>query len=216
MIHSRKAKGNRRPVLPKLPLLPGRLRLSDSDDGHEEDHGEDAEDEEVEEDEDEEAQTQEQELSDVELHDPAAQAYARRPPRRRARRHDPYDHHTSHIATAGHAHAAAMAAAAASAEAEAEAEADEERRDRQRIERLLREMMARQRARAKGKIAKVSKVSPSLSPEEDEEAEQDELMGLIMGSLRREVARADEEAWMFGEPLGVGGIAGRDEIGVYD
>ncbi|KIW98435.1 uncharacterized protein Z519_00095 [Cladophialophora bantiana CBS 173.52] len=202
-----------RPVLPKLPILPGRLRLSDSDDGHEGDHAEDAEDEEVAQ---EEAGTQERELSDVELHDPSAQAYARHPRRRRARRHDPYDHHTSHIATADHAHAAAMAAAAASAEAEAEAEADEERRDRQRIERLLREMMARQRARAKGKIAKVSKVSPSPSSEEDEEAEQDELMGLIMGSLRREVARADVEAWMFGEPLGVGGIAGRDEVAVYD
>ncbi|KAG9783093.1 hypothetical protein KCU88_g3114, partial [Aureobasidium melanogenum] len=54
---------------------------------------------------------------------------------------------------------------------------------------------------------------------ESEEAEQEELMGLIMGSLGREVARADEEAWMFGESSTTGmgfGAAGRDEIGVYD
>lgn len=50
------------------------------------------------------------------------------------------------------------------------------------------------------------------------EAEREELMGLIVGSLRREVARADDEAWMFGQSstMGAGAGAGRDEVGVYD
>lgn len=63
----------------------------------------------------------------------------------------------------------------------------------------------------------------------EDEAERDELMGLIMGSLRREVARADEENWMFGfgasgagggagddsvTPMGM--VGGRDEVGVYE
>ncbi|KIW26692.1 uncharacterized protein PV07_06505 [Cladophialophora immunda] len=192
-----------RPVLPKLPVLPGRLRLTDSDDGLGEEQGGDGGDEE---DAEELGNAQDHGFSEDDFHNPAVQSDTRRTGRRGAQRHVAYDDYPSHISRADHEHAAVMAAAAAAAEAEA----DEERRDRERIERLLREMMARQRARAKGKV------STSTAVDEDEEAEKDELMGLIMGSLRREVARAEEEAWMFGESLGMGAMAGRDEVGVYD
>ncbi|EXJ80534.1 hypothetical protein A1O1_08680 [Capronia coronata CBS 617.96] len=132
-----------RPVLHRIPKLPGRLRLSDSDDGQ--DAGED-EDEDL-------------DLDDADHYidedEAVAQAY------RRGRRADPvaWRHNTY-----GHASSVAAAAAgndrdhvqaAAAVTAEADAEADEERRDRERIERLLREMMARQRARAQSKSTSV-------------------------------------------------------------
>jgi hypothetical protein len=113
-----------------------------------------------------------------------------------------------------------MAAARAQAEAVALDELDSERRDRERIERLLRDMMSRQRARAKGKSAASSTVAAAAAEDEDEDEEaqeeKEELMGLIMGSLRREVGRAEEEGWMFGESPGMGAMVGRDEVGVYD
>lgn len=235
-----------RPVLPHLPTLPGRLRLTDSDDEDDE-HGE-AEDEELDEANGHHDPALHSYSSGVEHHGLPAGQYTSLS-RHRARRRDPYCHPPPE--GADQAHAAAMAAAA---EAEAEAEADEERRDRERIERLLREMMARQRARAKGKapISNASGVSESgrrgdrshrfrrpqhpadmdvddhLHDEAashgyvdrdkgdtESEAEKEELMGLIQASLRREVARADEESWMFGDSAGVGGV-GRDEVGIYD
>lgn len=54
---------------------------------------------------------------------------------------------------------------------------------------------------------------------DDEEAEEEraELMAHLMGRLRREVSRADEEGWMFGEPdlegMGVEGGAGTGPAG---
>ncbi|KIX94249.1 uncharacterized protein Z520_09959 [Fonsecaea multimorphosa CBS 102226] len=204
-----------RPVLPKIPVLPGRLRLTDSDDGHGEEHGEEdwSDDDDDEEGDEEDANIEpgdahEHAFSDDGFHSASVQPHSRRTGRRGAQQqgHDAYGHHSSHIQRVDHGHAAAM-------DAGAEAEADEERRDRQRIERLLREMMARQRARAKGKA---SASASAAVDDDDEAAEKDELMGLIMGSLRREVAKAEEEAWMFGEALGIGGMAGRDEVGVYD
>lgn len=160
----------------------------------------------------------------------------------------------------------------AAAEDEASLEADEERRDRERIERLLREMMARQRARAKVNTNKISSSTvgdgpPSSSSaamvssgvkkrgtlrqhhlaasqrrrhidmedddndgedvyaaadadSEESEAEREELMSLITASLRREVVRAEDEGWMFGDSgMGMGmGWHGREEglIGGYD
>ncbi|KIW75447.1 hypothetical protein Z517_10188 [Fonsecaea pedrosoi CBS 271.37] len=191
-----------RPVLPKIPVLPGRLRLSDSDDGLGDEHAMNGGDEEEDGDEHDDAH-QHDFSDDDDFHDHVAQSHPRVAAGRRARGHDAYGQPSSHITRGDHEHVAAMAT-------EAEVEADEERRDRERIERLLREMMARQRARAKGKV------STSAAVDEDEELERDELMGLIMGSLRREVARAEEESWMFGESLGMGGTAGRDEVGVYE
>ncbi|KIW71649.1 hypothetical protein PV04_03790 [Phialophora macrospora] len=241
-----------RPVLPKLPLLPNRLTLTDSDDettedreprdGHGEGEGEDDEDVEVHH-----ARAAARGgFSDDEFHDRPAQASTRRTDHHVRRHHNLFGHGHSHehdqpssasvarartTHTHAHAHthahththtdaqAAAIAAARAQAEAAALDELDSERRDRERIERLLREMMSRQRARAKGKSAASSTVAAAAEDEdEDEEAqeEKEELMGLIMGSLRREVARAEEEGWMFGESPGMGAMVGRDEVGVYD
>jgi len=154
------------------------------------------------------------------------------------------------------------------AEDEAALEADEERRDRERIERLLREMMGRQRARAKVSSNKSSTSTigtdqPSSSSaamvsngakkrgtirrqghlaagsgrhandedgnnvfsaedpdSEESEAEREELMGLITASLRREVARAEDEGWMYGDSgMGIGtSWDGREEglVSGYD
>ncbi|KAK5064955.1 hypothetical protein LTR84_000789 [Exophiala bonariae] len=235
-----------RPILPHLPVLPGRLRLSDEDGGadHEDEGDEDPEG-----------------TPDAGIH------------HRRHHRHQPSDPDMIHTqsSTAAMMHAAA--------EDEASLEADEERRDRERIERMLREMMARQRARAKlGTTHKPSSTNmvgdgpPSgssavnvssggvrkrsthqhhgrgqrhrhMSPlengggdehddedhelyaaedadSEESEAEREELMGLITASLRREVARAEDEGWMYGDSgMGVGGgWDGREEglVGGYE
>ncbi|KIX10189.1 uncharacterized protein Z518_01270 [Rhinocladiella mackenziei CBS 650.93] len=246
-----------RPVLPQIPVLPGRLRLSDSDDGQ--DEGEEREGDEFEH-----PDHNQEGYSEDESHGPVTRAYRRRRDRNRRHRHDPYAHSPTTEAEHAHAraHVAAMAAAAA------EAEADQERRDRERIERTLGEMMARQRARGRSKST-VSTGLPDprrhrhshttdhregaqrlrrlptpdgtelemgvhhhtyVEDEEDEddyitngdrdndsEAERDELMGLINSSLRRHVARADEENWMFGEPSTlVGTRVGRDDAGAYE
>ncbi|KAK4938574.1 hypothetical protein LTR10_021005 [Elasticomyces elasticus] len=221
-----------KPVLPHLPVLPGRLKLTDSDD------------------------------EGLEIIEPGQPREARAGDGHPSR-YDSYSHSPS--ADADYAHQAAMAAAAA--EAEAEAEADEERRARERIERMLKDMMARQRAKVKNKSpasnipaphhhSRISRraqaqaqnqmrtrvrhePTPDMDADEidpagyhvefgDEEnhspiytgpdidaesdAEKEELMGLITASLRREVARADEEAWMFGgfDGVGVGGELGFD------
>jgi hypothetical protein len=166
------------------------------------------------------------ELSDDDVNDPDVQAYAHRRGHRMARHRNPYVHDHGHDQAsvfhhsqrADHSEAAAIAAAHAQAQAQAESldEADSERRDRERIERLLREMMARQRARAKGKSTASSMGRKAEVENGEAQEEKEELMGLIMGSLRREVARADEEGWMFGETATMGSMVGRDEVGVYD
>lgn len=48
--------------------------------------------------------------------------------------------------------------------------------------------------------------------------EKDEILGLIMTSLRKKVQLADEEGWMFGSEVGdgPGGYFGRNEIGTYE
>jgi hypothetical protein len=53
-----------------------------------------------------------------------------------------------------------------------------------------------------------SKIRDPRNEEHDEEAEEErtELLAHLMGKMRREAARADEEAWMFGD--GVGAAAG--------
>ncbi|EXJ63142.1 hypothetical protein A1O7_03587 [Cladophialophora yegresii CBS 114405] len=249
-----------RPVLPKLPVLPSRLRLTDSDDETGEDQepqgergaGEDNEDVQVHHHHHHHHShaAAEEGFSGDEFHHSTVEASTRRAGHRVGRQHqhlyghdNDHDHdhdhdqpppsssiprgRTAHAHTYDHTHththndaqAAAMAAARAQAEAVALDELDSERRDRERIERLLREMMARQRARAKGgKSAASSTVAGAEDEDEDEEAqeEKEELMGLIMGSLRREVGRAEDEAWMFGGSLGMGAMVGRDEVGVYD
>lgn len=190
-----------------------------------------------------------------------------------------HHHHQHHPSDPDMIHASTAAMMRGAAEDEVSLEADEERRDRERIERLLREMMARQRARAKmgahkltpshvgdgppssSSAANVSNGvkkhgtlrgtqqqhgrsrryrNPSLMENEDDkhsddddevyaaedadseesEAEREELMGLITASLRREVARAEDEGWMYGDSgMGVGmGWDGREEglVGGYD
>ncbi|OCT54681.1 hypothetical protein CLCR_02967 [Cladophialophora carrionii] len=253
-----------RPVLPKLPVLPSRLRLTDSDDETNEGQGGGGAD-----DDDEDVQVHhthnaagegfsdddddDDDDDDGFHHESTVQASSRRAGHR-ARQHQhlngpphpssvagtrtTHTHTHAHAHTHGHAHththththmdaqAAAVAAARAQAEAVALDELDSERRDRERIERLLREMMSRQRARAKGKSAASSTVAGAADEDDDDDdddeeedeaqAEKEELMGLIMGSLRREVGRAEDEAWMFGESLGMGAMVGRDEVGVYD
>lgn len=102
-------------------------------------------------------------------------------------------------------------------------ETDAEQRDRERIERLLAEMMARQRARAKGKEAgdvtagRTRRTAVGRHEEDDDEeddvaeGERQELMGLIMASLRRNVAVAEDEGWMYGDAktgVGVGSFDG--------
>ena len=229
-----------RPVLPKLPVLPGRLKLTDSSD----EEGDEEPEEGGEEDDEDEglgvhnpSHAQEHVFSGDDFRDPAVHAYTRRTNHDAARHqphhqdHNPYDPYVqaqqqspAAKSRADH-HAAVIAAAQAQAQADvAQAAGDDEatsmRLDRERIERLLREMMSRQRARAaatsvKGKSAASSTVA-GVDEEDDEEAaeEKEELMGLIMGSLRRELGRAEEEAWMFGEPVGVGATVGRDEVGI--
>ena len=153
--------------------------------------------------------------------------------------------------------AAATAQARAQAEVEADDEATSSRLDRERIERMLREMMARQRARANASATATATAArhgkgvahppreqtrahdeideahsfashedshPEDSEDDQEDdgddqpqdSEEEELMGLIMGSLRREVVRAEDETWMFGESSSMGALVGRDEVGVYD
>ena len=214
-------------MLPKLPVLPARLKLSDSDDEDaEEEQEEGGEDDEEEVDMHDSAHGQEHVFSDDDFHDPAVQAYTHRPGHRPARHqhHDPYAQQPSPTAKSrAEYHASAIGAAQAQAQAAAAAEDEEAtsaRLDRERIERLLREMMSRQRARAaagvKGKSAASSTVAGVDEDDEEAAEEKEELMGLIMGSLRREVGRAEEEAWMFGEPVALGAMVGRDEVGVYD
>lgn len=242
-----------RPVLPRLPVLPGRLRLTDSDGDLEDDgedvnatgghhvHGHD-------------------EYAEDAMQNSLPQAYHAQD-HGQTPRYGSYTHMTmSEAEHAGHAQAA-MAAAAA------EAEADEERRDRERIEKLLRDMMARQRARAKGqgpasipaggsragvverranrarlRRQHMSEIEVEVGVDHDgylddhdtehgsspgygarghdraaeSEAEKEELMGLITSSLRREVARAEHEGWMFGDSSAIRMGSVGEEIGVYD
>lgn len=242
-----------RPILPHLPVLPGRLRLTDEDGGLEPGEHEDQGDEDHE-------------------GTPGASLSPN------GGFHHQHQHHPSDPDMI-HAHSSTAAMTRGAAEDEVSLEADEERRDRERIERLLREMMARQRARAKmgthkptmsnlgdGPPSSSSAANVSngvrkhgslrgtqqqhggsrrhrdLSPmengddehtddddeiyavedaeSEESEAEREELMGLITASLRREVARAEEEGWMYGDSgMGVGmGWDGREEglVGGYD
>jgi hypothetical protein len=199
-----------RPLLPKIPVLPRRLRLTDSDDeDNADEEGADEEEQEVEphdlgdaeagftteEDEPEPGTSYARARQRPQMSPPA---YARPPPP------PAVDHDLQ---------------AALSSTAETDDEASSDRRERERIARMLAEMMDRQRKRAaatsKGKASTSRRDQEDLDGELAEEKE--ELMGLIMGSLRREVARLDEEAWMFGESCGNGGeLVGRDEVGVYD
>jgi len=90
--------------------------------------------------------------------------------------------------------------------------------DSERIDRMLSEMMKRQRQRAKGKDARRYKGRSGgrRGSEDVAESEKEELMGLIMATLRKEVAMADEEAWIYGDfGVGQGGL-GREEVGVYE
>lgn len=87
----------------------------------------------------------------------------------------------------------------------------EERLGRERIERMLQEMMLKQRQRGKGNGASIRR------KDEDgvEDEETAELMGLIMASLRKKVSQAEEEAWMYGDTSGVEGVPG-EELGGFD
>ncbi|KIV90838.1 hypothetical protein PV10_05446 [Exophiala mesophila] len=216
-----------RPVLPHLPTLPSRLRLSDDEaeleleSGHQSQHyGQGT-----------------HQYDDGQGHDDTQNSYTR------SHRHpqQPHDHiasgdtDMSPIAGMG---PSTHTAAQLRAEEEAEIEADEERRDRERIERLLREMMARQRARAKSKTGVTDSHTPTSSAnrrggrrrahevgvgidmdasgleagdDTESEAEKEELMSLITASLRREVAKADDENWMFGDLGAPGSGMSRDE-----
>lgn len=214
-----------RPVLPHMPTLPSRLRLSDdeadleSESGHQSQHyGQDT-----------------HQYDDERGHDDTQNSYSRshRHPQQAHHHIPPRDTDISPVAGMG---PSTHTAAQLRAEEEAEIEADEERRDRERIERLLREMMARQRARAKSKTSVTDSHTPTssanrrggrrrahdvgvdmepseleLGDESESEAEKEELMSLITASLRREVAKADDENWMFGDLGAPGSALSRDE-----
>lgn len=135
---------------------------------------------------------------------------------------------------------------------------EESRRDRERIERLLADMMNQQRARARtltnmepatsgykatsmmrsasnasgatrGGRARQRNVEESSirfnAPDHSAKAkiggvgvtmdpgEKDELMGLIMTSLRRKLQQAEDEGWMYGGADGLGGIGMGAEYG---
>ncbi len=88
-----------------------------------------------------------------------------------------------------------------------------ERKDRQRIERLLGEMMARQRAKTGTRPSHVGVADVDVA---ESSVEKDELMTLITASLRREVARAEDDAWMYGDSASMGVGPARDDLGVYN
>lgn len=75
--------------------------------------------------------------------------------------------------------------------------------DRERIERTLVEMMSRQRQRVGGGSGGSPRAlrSGAMGNGEGEgrTREEEELFGLIMGSLREKVAVLEGEEWMFGE-----------------
>ena len=219
-----------RPILPYLPVLPDRLKLTDDDDA----------DEEGDEDGDEAVHAMEHHTTYTDGDEA---------------QHHPYSQGQNQGGPSDHSQIQATTLLRASDEASLEA--DDERRDRERIERLLREMMARQRTRAQGKTtASVvsnsdgysgrggtpsnvgsrslksrrqvaarrrdedayasasgdhdgNEASSDSESEMEAKAEEEELMGLITASLRREVARAEEEGWMFGDSGGLG--MGREE-----
>lgn len=137
------------------------------------------------------------------------------------------------------------------------ADNDESREGRERIERLLGEMMNKQRAKARTLLAsdfsannstlgvtpaathglrstragkaverKLDSGHPRLDVKQPaieptlggvgatmHPAEKDELMGLIMTSLRRKLQQAEEEGWMYGGAEGLGGIGVGADIG---
>ncbi|KEF61502.1 uncharacterized protein A1O9_03069 [Exophiala aquamarina CBS 119918] len=277
-----------RPILPHLPILPGRLNLTDEDgvaqqglqsmnhgDEHQEDGGVSRSPDD--------GFHHPRHLSHTEHdhndHSPGraqpqhfytqARAYSDHPS---YQQHSHQHHqHQPPDSDMNHAHPSTATMMRAAAEDEASLEADEERRDRERIERLLRELMGRQRARAninsnKSSSSTVGNDPPSSSSaaramassglrkhgtlggrhqhagitahndddhvvyaagdeagaedSEESEAEREELMGLITASLRREVARAEDEGWMYGDSgMGMGtGWDGREEglVGGYD
>lgn len=69
-------------------------------------------------------------------------------------------------------------------------------------------------SRAQALLTAPGGIGPSIDP-----AEKDELMGLIMTSLRRKLHTAEEEGWMYGGADGLGGIGvgvGGDDMGGYD
>ncbi|KAJ9612389.1 hypothetical protein H2200_003986 [Cladophialophora chaetospira] len=213
-----------RPVLPKLPALPARLRLTDSDDemNDEPDEDEGEEDDEEIEIHDPHAAQGEDFSDDDEFHNPTLQAYTRRRGARGPPHPNPYSHeHGGHHDPSSPAPRAEHTDAGALPTSQT-ISATSPLHSRARIERLLSEMMTRQRLRAnastKAPVPSSSTVPIPVEDEDDEEAteEKEELMGLIMGSLRKEVARAEEEGWMYGDGVGSGGMVGRDELGVYD
>jgi hypothetical protein len=281
-----------RPILPHLPVLPGRLRLTDEDGGAQQgEHDDEGEDEDHEgagasQSPDGEFHRSHHLTYTEQDHNDNAHAGARpqhfftqsrthtEHPSYRLQHHQHRHHqHVPSDPDMDHAHQSTAAMMRAAAEDEASLEADEERRDRERIERMLREMMARQRARAKVTTNKTSSSTvgdgpPSSSSaamvssgvkkrgtlrgqhrlagsrrhrhvdidhddnddedvyaavdadSEESEAEREELMGLITASLRREVVRAEDEGWMYGDSgMGMGmGWDGREEglVGGYD
>lgn len=85
-----------------------------------------------------------------------------------------------------------------------DAEGDQE--DRARIERSLVEMMYRQRQRANpgGSSSSPRALRSGIGAVEEPEGrtrEEEELLNLIMASLRDKVAVLDSEAWMYGESM---------------
>ncbi|ETN40501.1 uncharacterized protein HMPREF1541_04778 [Cyphellophora europaea CBS 101466] len=185
-----------RPILPNLPTLPARLRLSDSDD----------DDEEEEDDDDEE---HDDTRGDAQYHDPVSGAeaymqqrgpYGQRPPGSKQQQQ-----HTS--ANPLYPDDSPSASASGSAQHDA----------------LVTDLMSRYRARRQqqGRSSTVANMRPLQAHsaervvEENEEAEEEEeraeLMAHLMGRLRREVVRVEEEGWMFGD-VDVGGAG--DGMGV--
>lgn len=71
-----------------------------------------------------------------------------------------------------------------------------------RIERGLVEMMSRQRQRASGSTSSPRALRSGIGAVAEPEGrtrEEEELLNLIMASLREKVAVLESEAWMYGE-----------------
>ncbi len=69
----------------------------------------------------------------------------------------------------------------------------------------LEDMMARYRSREYAKHHPHPKGKAGGKIENGTDEEREELMGHLMGGVRREVQRAEEEGWMFGD-VGRGGV----------
>ncbi|MBE7181112.1 MAG: hypothetical protein INR71_07885 [Terriglobus roseus] len=206
-----------RPILPTLPALPARLRLSDSDDEPEEE-GDDEHDDDLAANDD--SHYHQHEIHGSTAHHSADASYLHPadPYAPSGQQHSqaagvPNQQRSTTYATEG----AVLTSGSPSASAQHDAlVADLMARYRARQQHhhprrqrrtaaaaaAVGRTRARRMQRAGAEMLEREHDDEEEDDEQDEEAEEEraELMAHLMGRLRREVARADEEGWMFGEP----------------